>query len=196
MTPILAVTSCVVMVSAFVLYHWQVFSGKSVPNATTWFLWATLGALSASSYFVMSGDLEKSAAALTDVTLCGTVFIFAAWNKKFAKLVIFDYVIIFGAAGGGSFWLVSGDTDSAHIFLQIVAIISFLPTINGLLRGYTREAPYPWLLWAAAYTLSATIAILNYDGNWHTLIMPVVMGVGMHALVGSLAILKNNKKTA
>lgn len=191
MINILAGSSFILMVTAFLIYNRQILIGKSTPNATSWFVWSAAGLINAGSYFVMTADIAKSITPLTDTALCVSVFVLGAFKKKFAPPQLFDYIVLCGVAISGIIWATSNNADTTNLSMQFVAITGFLPTLYGIKKGSLKEPVLPWLIWTVSYALNFLVVCLAYNGNWHELAYPIITGMAMHGTTLTMIIIKN-----
>lgn len=191
MVNILASSSFVLMVVAFLIYNWQVFRGRSTPNATSWFVWSAAGMINAGSYFIMTADIAKSITSMTDTLLCVSVFVLGAFKKKFAPPQLFDYIVLCGVAMSGIIWAASNNADTTNLSMQLVAFTGVLPTLYGIKKGSLKEPVLPWLIWTISYILNFLVVCLAYNGNWHELAYPVITGMAMHGTTMTMIIIKN-----
>jgi hypothetical protein len=91
----------------------------------------------------------------------------------------------------GFFWKISGNAVISNISIQIIFIISFIPTINGLLTKVGKEKPMPWFLGAFAYVLQVII-ILSNSVNFWALVFPLIQIFGQ----GAIALISYNKRSS
>ena len=112
---------------------------------------------------------------------------------EFVKLGRLDYVVILMVVIIGVFWQTTGDPITANLLLQLILLISFYPTVRGLLRRELREKPLPWNLAVISYVLLISAILIDWkSGAWLELIHPIVNGIIGN---GSVALIANIQKT-
>lgn len=187
---ICSILSNLIIIVVFAFYFKQVVGGTSTPNPATWFIWFVVTIMNAITYYHTVGeDIFKFM--ITAIVACNVSLIFAysIWRGKLTKLGKIDGTCLFLAISVGVFWQTTGNNVITNLLLQVILMISFFPTISGLLWGDGREKAPPWLLATVAYTFLALAIITDWKGGgWLALIHPVVVGILGNGSVGLLAL--------
>jgi hypothetical protein len=116
-------------------------------------------------------------AVATSTAIVSFIFLVSLIKSKFSRISHIDIISLVVAVGVGVFWKVSNDAVIANIALQVLFVISFFPTINGLLKGVARERPVPWLLGTAAYIVQIVIVLSNPITLW-AVTFPLIQIIG------------------
>lgn len=167
------------------LYFLQVVRGGSVPNPATWIIWLIIGLINTATYFfVVGGSWVQSLALIVVTTAIFAVTIYSIIRGKFAKLGFLEKICLVFAVLIGAIWQVTGDPNLSNLILQVVYIISFIPTVVGLHNGALREQPWPWVLSLGCYTLMIAAVISNWStASWVALAHPIINGLIGNSIV-------------
>lgn len=162
----------------YILYFRQVVRGLSVPNPATWLVWSTVMLLNALTYFLVS-DKDPFKTSITVVTLVLMVAVMTySWLKgKFSPLKKTEKYILFLCGLIFIFWQTTGQIELAHLFLQIILFISFVPTIAGIIVGKNKESSPPWIIAIISYLLLIISTIIDFKGNYYQFAYPIINGV-------------------
>ena len=74
--------------------------------------------------------------------------------------------------------------------IQIVFVVSFIPTVYGLYIGELKEKAFPWWLAVSAYVIQILLLTISFSGDWLELLFPFANGVLGNGSVAVLATLK------
>lgn len=178
MSEIFAVIGNLLMIGVVVTYFNQVREGASVPNPSTWLLWALVTVINAVTYFyVVEGNLWQSAYTLIVAVGLSGLFLYSLIYGKFGKVGWIEVVCFLLAGGVIILWRVTGNATVANLSLQVIFIISFIPTIVGLLRGSLREKAFAWNLAVTSYIFTTVSLVSSADFLWASLAFPIVNGI-------------------
>ncbi|MBT6691086.1 hypothetical protein HOB10_01990 [Candidatus Parcubacteria bacterium] len=180
MSELLSITASLFMVAVVVSYFLQVRSDVSTPNPATWLIWSIVSIMNSFSYFsVVQGDMFKFFLTVISATGLTIIFFYALRTGKFGKpgwteIISFTLALVIGII-----WRTTGNTILANLSLQLVLVISFYPTISGLIRKELREKPLPWVLAVIAQFFQIASIILDWQtsGGWPALAYPILNGV-------------------
>jgi len=173
-------------------YLVQVLKNTSTPNPATWLIWLVVTTLNSATYFFVVGENYWIwFASLVTTIMVLAIFIVAASKRKFTKIGKVEIISLIIAVAIGIFWQVSGNSTLANLSLQLVFVISFIPTIYGLLYEGASERPLPWFLASMSYVLQI-VNILLTSVSLVALGFPVVNLLGQ-GTIGLLAARKLEK---
>ncbi len=194
MSQFLAIMASVGLVFVVILYFRQVVMGTSVPNPATWFIWALATTMNAFTYFlVLRGDwLKSSFSFVVAVGLC-SVFVYSLVRGKFAALGRVDALTLVLCVGIGVFWQLSKNAVLSNLALQVILLVSFIPTIIGLLRGRLREKIWPWVVAVLAHSCQTAALLLDWGNqHWASVAFPVVNGIVGNGMISAIIILQSH----
>ncbi len=149
-------------VGAGSFYLKQVVKNESTPNPTTWVIWFVVTILNTATYFSVVENPWIALSSSVTALMVSLIFILSLFKGKFTKLNRIDIVSLVLALGIGVFWQVSGNAVASNLALQAIFIISFYPTIHGLLKGESKERPFPWFLGCCSYVLQIINVLLSH----------------------------------
>lgn len=192
MTQILALITILLNLVATVIYVKQIIKNKSTPNPSSWAIWLIVNLVNLITYFII---VEKSIwiafASITSTIVVLFIFLLSLIKGKFTKLNPVDVISLVIAIGIGIVWKVSGNAIVSNIALQIIFIISFIPTIRGLLKKTAKEKALPWFLGTLAYILQIIIVLFNSISVW-ALVFPLIQIIGQ----GTIALISYRKSSS
>ncbi len=179
MAQVLSTLASLTLVVVVFLYLRQVVRGSSVPNPATWLIWVVVSTMNTITYFsVVHGNVFEWTITLVATLGLTAIFLYSLIRGKFGRIGEEEILCTALAFGIGIFWRTTGDAIMANIFLQAIFLISFLPTMIGLVRGTLREKPLPWTLATIAYSLLILAILADWeDGSGYKLIHPIVNGL-------------------
>ena len=172
-------------------YLKQVVKNESTPNPTTWIIWLVVTVINSATYFSVVGNKWIALSSAITAIMVFLIFVLSLFKGKFTKLSKIDVVSLALAVVIGIFWQISGNAIISNISLQAVFIISFYPTINGLLTGASKENYFAWTMGCCSYILQ----ICNIFLSPVTLIalgFPAIQLIGQ----GYIAILAYHKSSS
>lgn len=180
-----SIISSLLNILAMGIYFFNVVKGGAIPNPVTWLIWLTVGLINVSTYiFVLHGDVLSAVPLI--VVVCGILAtaLYSLINGKFSKIAPADLLCFVFAIATGIFWKVSGDPVQANLWLQLVYVFSFVPTIRALHSGKCFESPGPWLIAVTAYLFMILDILLKWEtSSWVALVHPIVNGLLGNGLV-------------
>lgn len=179
MTHVFPVLAILTMVAVLITYLRQVTQGSSIPNPVTWIIWAAVSVMNTVTYFdVVRGNLFEWVVSLVASGGLVSACTYFAIRGKFAMVGVTEIVCGVLTIMIGIFWRTTGNAVWANIFLQAIFLISFFPTVVGLLRGTLRERPLPWALSVVSYLFLVMAIIADWgEGSGYKLVYPIVNGV-------------------
>ena len=190
MSQLFVIIGNLLMVAVLVTYFKQVKEGTSIPNPSTWLLWVVVSLMNAVSYFlVVQENLWQSMYVLVATTGLTVIFIYSVMKGKFGKIGTMEKISFVLALAVGILWKTTGSADLANLSLQVIFVISFIPTIHGLLTHKLKEKGLPWNLAVASYAFITAGILTSESYRWIALVYPIVNGIlgnGSVALIVAL----------
>ena len=195
LSQILGGLSGLMLIAAYVLYFKQTLKGESKPNPSSWAIWLVAGLINAFTYFaVVEGNVWQSLCVSMEALGVVTVFGYALVRGKFSQVSMVEILCFLLAVGVGIFWQVTSDDRIANLLLQSIYVISFVPTVSGLMTGRTKEHAASWSVAVIAYFLSTLSLMLDYSGDWIAFVHPVVNGLIGNGLIAYLSFKNEHRK--
>ncbi len=189
MTQILALISTLFNIVATVIYINQIIKDKSTPNPSSWIIWLTINLVNLVTYFfLVDKSIWIALTSLTSTIVVSIIFSLSLFKGKFTKINLVDKISLLSTIGIILLWKISGNVLISNIALQIIFIISFIPTTHGLLMGVAREKSTPWFLGTFAYVIQIIIILTNPVNLW-SVVFPLIQIIGQ----GSIALISYRK---
>lgn len=175
-------------------YFKQLVKGESIPNPATWMIWLAVTLLNTFTYFkVVEGNVWTSLVSIVLTVGFCVVFIYASIRGKFAKLERIEVISLILAVIIGIFWQTTGNATIANLLIQIIFLISFYPTILGLIQKKLKEKATPWVFAVVSCSILIISVILNWEqGGWAALAFPIIRMLGN----GAVAVIALKQKDA
>lgn len=191
MQEILATLSSVVMMAVVFIYYKQVSSGGSTPNPATWFICLVVMTMNVVTYYSVSNDNVWPVLTPTVITF-GIMFIliYSSCKGRLGKLGWVEWLTLCLAVVVYIFQKVTGDNANSNLMIQVILLISFVPTIVGILRGQLKEKMFSWLTAIVSYVFLIASILCNTEWTWTQLAYPFVNGIIGNGSVALAAHLK------
>ncbi len=179
MTEALSFLANMALITVIFMYFKQVMKSESTPNPSTWFIWLVVVTMNTITYYeVVSGDLVLWAITLTQAIGLTATFLYAAARGRFGRVGFVEVLSFLLALCVGVFWQTTGNAIVANLLLQVIFLISFVPTVLGLAKGELRERTPPWDMAVLAYSLMVIAIALDWkEGSLLALANPIINGI-------------------
>jgi hypothetical protein len=176
-------------------YFKQTIKGQSTPNPATWIVWLIVGIINAITYFSVTGNnLWQSLIVFAVTFSVFIVFVYSLFRGRFSKISGIEIISFILALGIGIFWQITSNDGLSNLLLQGIYVISFIPTIIGIIKGTGKEHYVAWV-WAFTAYLFSTISIaFGASVNWIAFVHPIVNGLIGNGTVALLIIIKRFKE--
>jgi hypothetical protein len=178
MSELFSSLSGLTMIVAVSIYFVRVVGGTVTPNPTTWMIWLVVMTMNTVTYyFVSQGNFLQIITPLA--VACGTllVVLFSFLKGKFGKIGKIDVIVLCLSCAVGIFWKTTGDPVVSNLMMQIILLISFIPTVVGLIKGRLREKCLVWNLGVLSYCFLMVSILLSPSWTWTQLVYPFLNGV-------------------
>ena len=166
---------------AFWRYNKDVFVGSTSPNAATWFLWALVTVVQATTYHGMRVHWTTLVVMISDSGLCIITFFFLLLAGKFGKLDRESGRIVALSIGAVILWQVTS-AALGNAMSQIPYALAFLPTIRDARDGKTIEDPQVWVLFTISFVVNFIVVCIQWSGKMEEFLFSVV-AIVMHAIL-------------
>lgn len=179
MSDVLSILASMTLLGVVWMYYHQVKASKSVPNPATWLLWTSAGFINMITYDATTGGYTTQwLISLVMTAGLGFMFCHCWWRGKFSRMGGWEYLALSGCIALALYWVLSGaEKTEINNYVQVVLVISFIPTIHKLIKRETVEAYPAWTLAVLAYGLQI-FGILS-DPSWRVdaLWFPLINGI-------------------
>lgn len=170
----LGVVAALLHGTAYIVYNWQVLTGKSQPQSASWGVWALLAILNA---FLFRDIVVNWFSALQffvgTVGAIGT-FLVAWWYGKLKRPTGEERVLLGVCLFGVVVWKVFHSAEWASILVLSVIIVSFMPTITAVWKDPHVDKVIAWWIWTAGFGVTTANLALQSERPI-TFVMPVAM---------------------
>jgi hypothetical protein len=148
------------------MYLFQIKEGVSEPVRVTWVLWLFAGIVNAFNYYqVVDQDVWKTLMATVHTIGLAVIYAYTWKIRGFKKEKHYELVALIPIlAGVAIYWLLSKEHNKTSIAIQVITILSFLPTINGIRTKGAKEKPRSWYVSVLAYLFLFGAILLDPKG--------------------------------
>ncbi len=175
---ILIIIASLVLAYVPILYLQRTAKGPVTPNPTTFFLRSVVSVMNLVTYFLtVNHSMLKSSVSLVSTVGLVSIFVYTFWKGKFSALNYFDIASGAVAIVVAIFWKMSSDPIRANLYLQVAMLISFAPSIRGVLNGKNKEERKPWVLATLAYVLMTLGLLLDPKTSLEQMVHPIFVGI-------------------
>jgi hypothetical protein len=175
------IASALLMTAGYAIYIYFFLHGDTLPNATSWGLWALGGAIEAWSFFkvVQAGtERHRQLPFLFSPLICAIFAIVVAsigiglgrwslptmWEIMVAVLdvtVVLTYFVIKWMTGEQS-----RAARFANALMLLDILLTFIPIYGTTLLSPENERAFPWLIWTLAYSIMALMGWSQIQHHW------------------------------
>ena len=197
MSDFISVLASIMLAICIASYYYFTTKDKAKPNPATILVWWAVSILNFGSYFkVVNENYYKAAIAVVLTIGLSAVLVYAFRNGKFSRLAKEDMYCVGFAVIIAIFWAISGNAKVSNLLLQIIIVVSFFPTIRGLIQGTGQEQNLTWNLAVVAYILQTIAVYLDPEQTWISMAYPVINGIiGNGAVSVVIYFTRNRTKT-
>ena len=169
---------------AYGFYFKQAVRGQSTPNPSTWLIWFIAGIINTFTYFsVVDGNVWQSLFVIAVTFSVFIILIYALSKGKFAKIRSLEIIIFLLALGIGIFWQITANDRISNLLLQGIYVISYIPTVIGLVRRTAKEHYASWLTVVISYSFATLALLANHPEDWIAFVSPIVNGILGNGLI-------------
>ena len=184
---ILGVIATLLSITASLLYNWNILSGDSHPNLSSWLVWLFITALHFFSYKEVTEGWEKSLLPKMDSILCVTTTVLVWHIGSLKSLNIYEWSCLVLGIFAGIGWRVFKSPTWAQILLQTALVVGGIPTIMSIWVSPIREPGISWFIWTCTFTAQYFAVKVNWDGKRIAYLYPVCMII-FHLIVFGLIV--------
>lgn len=192
LSSLLGALSGLMALVAYGFYFRQAVKGQSTPNPSSWGIWLFAGIINAFTYFsVVGGNIWQSLFVMAVTFSVCVVFIYSLFKGRFTKVTWLEILIFVLALAIGIFWQLTSNDRISNLLLQSIYVLSYIPTVVGLVTGRAKEHYASWLAAVIASLLATLSLLVDFPGDWIAFVSPIVTGLMGDGLVLWLVVKKN-----
>ena len=187
----LGISAAIVQLIAYAIYN----KDLATPNAASWFLWAVGSLVEGLSYVEMTGDWVKNLLPISCCFACVGTFVYVAAKGKFGWPSLWEVFIILLDLGALWVWYHWRSATYANLWMQVTAIMSFIPVLRDVFYDSEKENRLSWYIWALAYAMLSAAVVCRYE-KWEDLVYPVnfcFLHLGVAFLAGKRVLVVSEK---
>lgn len=170
----------------------KIIKGLATPNATTFLIRSIVAIINMVTYFFMTNqEWFKSLIMVTSTLSLVSIFLACVIKNGFGGINTVDKICALTALISIIVWKLSNPM-MANMMVQVVIVISAVPTIQGVVSGRNKEIPLPWMIASSGYALSL-IALILQDSGIPSMVNLVVCII-INTSIGLIAHDKNKKR--
>lgn len=179
MTEAFSLIANLLIIVVMATYLHKVVSGTTTPNTATWLIWLVVMTINTLTYYqVVGGNLKEVGISALATAGIIAIFVYSLFRGKFSRIGAIDGVVLALAIVIGAIWQTTGDAVLANLALQVVLLISFIPTAHGLVTGILRDHPLPWVIAVLSYCFQVLTVLSGAEGwTWPELAFPILNGI-------------------
>ncbi len=180
------------MLIAGLFFILQIKRGVSTPNLTTWLITLLVSLINAFTFHqIVHRNPYHSLVIFMSLLTIIVIFFYALSKNKFARLNLFDLIVLGMAIFVGILWKVSSDDRVANILVQVVIFVAGSATIVGLIQKKLHEYYVSWLFAICAYIIAITGLLLSGNHDWLAYFGPLVNGIIGNGIVLIICLIQN-----
>ncbi len=193
LSKVILVVASLILLSAPVVMITKIHRGHVTLNRVTFGVRSGVSIMNLITYFLgTQSDYFKSAIMFTSALSLSTIFGYSFFRGK-AKLQWYDVWALVIVVVVVIKWKSSGDAMVANLWLQTALLLSFVPSIWGVINGVLKDQPLGWFLATIAYALMTIGLLLSADARWQEFINPLCVGFVGNGALALVIVLKNRQ---
>ena len=166
MVIIVAIAVSFLLICGNIKYIKEIVKGTVIPTNSTWVIFTVVTGLNVSSFLKTKFDLVSGAYGITDSALCLVVLLVSLLYSRKEKILFksFEKYYLIGAFACVLFWIISNNSFRTNLFVQLLIVIGYIPTIHNILRTKrSAESKFAWSIWTLGALLSIFPALANQN---------------------------------
>jgi len=177
----------------YIFYFKQTLKGQSTPNPSTWIIWLFIGIINSITYFSLTdNNLTQSLLVFAVTFSVCSICIYSLFKGKFSKISKIEIIVFVLAVTITIFWQLTANNRISNLLLQGIYVISFIPTILGLMKGTGKENHLAWSIGVVAYSLLIISILFDPQVDWIALVHPIVNGIICNGFIVGLVLYKKH----
>lgn len=171
----MGIIAAAVHLTGYVIYNRQINRGDSVPNLTSWGIFALLAVIGAVSYYNINIEAwYESGPPIVGACASTFTFIHAIGGGRFQRPTIREGFILVICLLSIVVYVVLQSAAYSNFIVIIAFLVAFWPMFNAVRRNPVLEKPIPWIVWTCGYTLFLIVVLLG--SHWERLFLPITLG--------------------
>ena len=176
------------------LYFRQTLKGQSTPNPSTWAIWLLVGIINSITYFsITNNNLWQSFIVIAVTFSVFIVFIYSLFKGKFSRISKIEIIVFILAIAILIFWQMTSNDRVSNLLLQAVYVVSYVPTVSGIIKGTGKEHYVAWIAAFIAYLFSTISIGFDPQVDWVAFVHPIVNGLLGNGVIVGLTLYKKSK---
>lgn len=171
---ILGITAALLHGAGYVIYNVQAKKGDSKPNIVSWFIWALMAGLNATSFSGVT-DIPHALQYMVGTFAAILTFVLALRWRRFDWPETIELVILVLCLASMAMWYGFKDASFANAIVLVPFLISFWPTWRGVRENPRNEKPLAWNMWSLAFAVNLTNNLVTWNGKWMSIINPLIL---------------------
>jgi hypothetical protein len=170
---------------AYGIYFKQILKGQSKPNPSTWGIWLLAGLINTITHFAITEDIWQSLITFAATFSLLIIFGYSLLKGKFSKVSRIEVVTFFLAIVIAIFWQITSNERISNLILQSIYVLSFVPTVNGLVVKKVKEHYFAWVIASVSYVFALISLLGAAQSDWiaYINILIGILGNGLVALI-------------
>lgn len=171
---ILGVAAALLHAAGYIIYNVQTKKNDSTPNVVSWFIWALMAGLNASSFTGVT-DVPHALQYMVDTFAAIATFLLALRWQRFDWPEPVEWFVLALCLVSMGLWYHYKDASIANATLLIPFFISFWPTLDWVRKDLYKEKSLAWWVWTAAFAVNLANNGLSWNGHWMSVVNPTIL---------------------
>lgn len=175
---IFSLMASLLVCGTFVLYVRLIARSAIKPNPSTWLIVTTVMSVNAGTFIELVQRNIWSGLMAIIIPVLAMFMVFYCWIRgRFAPVSWAESLIAIASIGLLVVWKITGSAELTNLLTQGLLLISFAPSIIGVIRRTTEENPWPWTLGIASYVMQIISLLLTPKTALAAFAWPIIDGI-------------------
>ncbi len=163
--------------------------GKIDPNPAMFFIRAVVAWMNLATYFVGSQTtLIRCSVLIVSTISLTTLFFVSLWLGRLKMVGLIEITCLILSVIVGVIWKITENPVMANLIMQVILVISFMPSFIRTYRLEERNTPLTWIFATVAYVFMTMALLVDENGfKLFQLVNPIIPGIGGNGLLALLA---------
>jgi hypothetical protein len=181
------VISSILALITYSQYLKQTIEKSSKPNPATWLIWVVVSFLNSFTFSIITSSFLQASFLWIITTFTIIIFTYSLVKGRFSKLTHIEIISISITIVLLIFYFLTNNIIATHFSLQIVYVISYIPTVIGIIRKTNLEKSLAWIFAFLTYLFALIALIYKNETDWIKYIHIVINGLIGNGIIITLS---------